>query len=908
MFFREPAQPWAACLRLSILAVCVALMFCACTGGGRSSTPPPPPPKIMSITISASNTTIALGLTQQLTATANYDNGSTQNLTNSVVWSSSANAVATVSLTGLLSSVGQGNATITATSGSVSSTFAITIGPPVLLSIAISPSPMTVDMSSGSQPHFTASAKYTDKTIDVTSSTSWSIVNNYVASIDTGGAVTAHKSGHTSVSATFNNMNSSAELTVQAPPRFVYVTSDTGRLITRAAVDHSSGVLRYESYLSTSMPTGAFECVTTDPLNQHAYLSLTVPNPGTGGSPGAVAIFTIDPATGALTAQGAPMNVQNPLGCIEFEPSGKFGYSVSQINNQSNPIVIFARNANDGTLSVTNTVQLASQGNGGIVIDPLGQYLYLSSLYSGSGTEALAYGFAIDSNTGALTAVPGTPFQLSNNAGQFAIDQAGRFLYMSNTNGASIDVYSIDRATGKLTALSALSLNTCINPTPLEFAPSNTFAYSTCSMDTQHDTKSASVESFSVSNSGQLSQIGSAPTGDASHQLSLDPSGGSAYVTGFSNYIYSYQIGNDGIAHAGRIVGAQAQSNSIAIVGGTAGVTYTPTYAYIASAGDNKLTTYSVQSDGSLIAGTSVTTQTSPVVLTSQPWSNDLLLGSAAAKPNVAPFTLNSTTGIATPGSLFGDATTLGGVATDISDQWAFVSDSSNGVVYTYLNEGGSVWGLLGYPAGTSFPAGSQPGPLAVDPAGRLLYVANQGDNTISAFQYFGTSPQLNVVTGSPYTLASRPVALTLDSTGLFLYVATADQQLSVYAVDYLNGGKLTLLGSQALPGNPAALAVEPSGKYLYSADSSGIGVFSINSSTGALTGIGPSPAINLSNCKGVWVEPSGRYLYAGTSTSSSGAIDAYKINSDGTLTALTGNPVATPNQPTAMTFKATIR
>ena len=163
-------------------------------------------------------------------------------------------------------------------------------------------------------------------------------------------------------------------------------------------------------------------------------------------------------------------------------------------------------------------------------------------------------------------------------------------------------------------------------------------------------------------------------------------------------------------------------------------------------------------------------------------------------------------------------------------------------------------------------------------------------------------------MTGSPYTLATRPLALTLDSTGLFLYAATADKQLSVYGVDYFSGGKLTLLGSQALPGNPAALAVEPSGKYLYAADSIGISVFSINSSTGALTGIGSSPAINLSNCKGIWVEPSGRYLYAGTSSSGSGAIYAYKTNSDGTLAALTSNPVATPNQPTAITFKALIQ
>jgi 6-phosphogluconolactonase (cycloisomerase 2 family) len=456
----------------------------------------------------------------------------------------------------------------------------------------------------------------------------------------------------------------------------------------------------------------------------------------------------------------------------------------------------------------------------------------------------------------------------------------------------------------------------------LQFAPTNLFAYSTCSMDIQHTPKSASVESFAVSNTGQLSHIGSAPTGDASQQFTLDPSGRFGYVTGFSNYIYSYQIGNDigndGIAQAAGTLGAQSQSNSMAIVGGTAPVTYTTKFAYVSSTGDNKLSSYAVQPDGTFVAGTSVLTQQNAFALTGQPWTNDLLLGSGtAATPNIAPYTLNSATGAPSSGSLFGNATTVGGVATDISDQWAFVSDSTNGVVYTYQNVNGSFWSLMLYgdPGQTpfsSFAAGAGAGPLAVDPAGRLLYVGNQGANSISAFQYFGTSPELNVVTGSPYSLAAKPVALTLAPNGLFLYVATADQQLSVYAVDYFNGGKLTFIGANTLPSQPSALAAEPTGKYLYVAGSAGISAFSLNPITGALTNVGSSigsnPGISLANCNGVWAEPSGKYVYASTSTPNAGAIFAYTINPDGSLTALAVNPVASSNQPAAMTFKALIQ
>jgi 6-phosphogluconolactonase (cycloisomerase 2 family) len=913
MFLRECSQLSIARLRVCTLLFALASVCCACGGGGSSSTTTPP--SLVSISVNPASPTLALGVTQQFSALGTYSDGSTKAVA-TATWSSSNPNVATIAGTGLLSSLAQGNITINAAVGSIAGTAAVTIGPPILMSISVSPSSAIVDLGSNSHSQLRAIATYTNGSTDVSTSATWSVVNNYVASVDSSGTLTGHKSGHTSVIAAFNNLSGSAEVTVQAPPRHLYVTSDTGRLVTRATVDNSTGQLRYESYGPTNVLNGVFECLTTDPSNDYAYISFTVPNPGTGGSPGSVAMFSIDQSSGALTAVGSPMAVQIPLGCIQFEPSGKFGYSVSAVNNVNNPLVIFSRNATDGTLSVQNTVQLTAPGSG-IVIDPLGQYLYLASVAASVGAQSFAYGFVIDSNTGGLTAVPGTPFVISNLSGQFSVDQVGRYLYMSNSNGSSVDVYSIDRATGKLTALSAMSLTTCINPSQLQFAPSNAFGYLTCSMDAQHTFKSASVESFAVSNAGQLSHIGSAPTGDAPHQFALDPSGRFGYVTGFSNYVYLYQIGNnignDGIAHAVGTLGAQPGSNSMLVVGGTAPVTYTTKFAYVSSTGDNKLSSYAIQSDGTWIPGASVLTQPNAFAFTGQPWTGDILLGSAGApRSNVTPYALSPANGSPSPGFSFGDAATVGGVATDISDQWAFLSDSTNGVIYTYAHSNAGFWNLIPYapsgqPTFTSFAAGAGAGPLAVDPAGRLLYVGNQGANTISAFQYFGTTPELNVVTGSPYPLAAKPVALTLAPNGLFLYVAT-DQQLSVYGVDYFNGGKLTLLGVKTLPVQLTSIAAEPSGRYVYAADSTGITGFSVNSTTGALTSIGSGPGITLANCNGIWAEPSGKYLYASTSTSNSGAVFAYQINPDGSLTALATNPVASSNQPAAMTFKALIQ
>ena len=70
---------------------------------------------LVSIVVSPLNPSIAFGETQQFTAAGHFGSRSTQNLTASVVWSSSAPDVATINAAGLASSVSPGSTTITAT-------------------------------------------------------------------------------------------------------------------------------------------------------------------------------------------------------------------------------------------------------------------------------------------------------------------------------------------------------------------------------------------------------------------------------------------------------------------------------------------------------------------------------------------------------------------------------------------------------------------------------------------------------------------------------------------------------------------------------------------------------------------------------------------------------------------------
>ena len=81
----------------------------------------PPPPTLVSIAVTpASYSTLAVGGTQQFTATGTYSDASTGDLTTQVTWTSSDTTKATVNSTGLGTGIAYGSATITASLGGVS--------------------------------------------------------------------------------------------------------------------------------------------------------------------------------------------------------------------------------------------------------------------------------------------------------------------------------------------------------------------------------------------------------------------------------------------------------------------------------------------------------------------------------------------------------------------------------------------------------------------------------------------------------------------------------------------------------------------------------------------------------------------------------------------------------------------
>ncbi|MBU5614015.1 DUF3443 family protein [Geomonas azotofigens] len=112
-------------LALAVVAVLVALVGCG--GGGKKG------PALTSITVTPTNSTLSVGTTWRFTATGTYSDNSTRDITNLVSWSSSSEAVATISnasgTKGLITAVSVGTATVRATLGAVTGTTGLTTTP-----------------------------------------------------------------------------------------------------------------------------------------------------------------------------------------------------------------------------------------------------------------------------------------------------------------------------------------------------------------------------------------------------------------------------------------------------------------------------------------------------------------------------------------------------------------------------------------------------------------------------------------------------------------------------------------------------------------------------------------------------------------------------------------------------------
>jgi hypothetical protein len=176
-----------------------------------------------SLEVTPVNPTIAAGTTLQFGATGTFSDGSTQDLTAQVTWSTVDPSVATVSnaagFHGLANGVAQGITTISASLGGMSASSTLAVSAATLDSIAVTP--VDPSIAAGTALQFTATGTFSDSsTQDVTTLVTWFSSDLSVATVGNPpgveGLASALNAGSTTVSAVFAGKTGSTTLTVSA--------------------------------------------------------------------------------------------------------------------------------------------------------------------------------------------------------------------------------------------------------------------------------------------------------------------------------------------------------------------------------------------------------------------------------------------------------------------------------------------------------------------------------------------------------------------------------------------------------------------------------------------------------------------------------------------------------------------
>ena len=177
---------------------------------------------LVSVEVTPTNPSIASGTSQQFTATGTFTDGTTQDLTEEVAWSSSdpmAQFSTAAGTYGLVEGFAVGSATISAMHSGISGATTLTISTATLASIALTPASPGIPL--GANQAFAATGTFTDGSVqDVTAAVVWSSSDASVATIANDaagkGLATSIAMGTTTISAELSGLTGSTTLTVSS--------------------------------------------------------------------------------------------------------------------------------------------------------------------------------------------------------------------------------------------------------------------------------------------------------------------------------------------------------------------------------------------------------------------------------------------------------------------------------------------------------------------------------------------------------------------------------------------------------------------------------------------------------------------------------------------------------------------
>ena len=166
---------------------------------------------VASVVVSPPHVDVSPNGQAQFTAIA-YDAVQNALSDRTITWSTSNAGVATVDAGGLMIAVGQGSATITATSEGKTGVATVNVGQASVATVTVTPTPLS--MSVGQTTQLAATLKDASGNVVTGPAVAWSSSNSAIATVSAQGMVTAVAAGSATITATSDGKTGSAALTI----------------------------------------------------------------------------------------------------------------------------------------------------------------------------------------------------------------------------------------------------------------------------------------------------------------------------------------------------------------------------------------------------------------------------------------------------------------------------------------------------------------------------------------------------------------------------------------------------------------------------------------------------------------------------------------------------------------------
>ena len=744
-----------------------------------------------SVVISPSSATIPLGLTRQFTATGHFKNGTISNLTTAVAWSSNNPGVFTFNngsgSSGVASSVSQGSGTVTASIGSIVGSASLTIAPPAVVSLSLSPLSPSIDL--GTRQQFSVTGYYTDHSSQtLTAGVTWQSSAPAIASVDQYGVAVAQSFGSTMITGQFGSFSASTVLRV-VPELTSIVVSPNGATVqvgttqpftaTGFYTDHSSQVLTSGVTWSTQSPSVA--TINSQGVAMAIAQGQTTVSAVFGSVSGSATISVGPPVLVSLSI--TPSNPSVAAGVIQqFQAIGTYSdhstqpvYSQAWISSDTSVATInlaayataVAQGSTTITVSVYNGVaQPVTASTTLLVTAPAfksleilpdhpallpgtSQQLRVEEIYTDGSTVDLTGPVTWASSNGSVASITNTGMLSTVSQGVTTITASSsdlnltattpievyasgqaRFAYVSNYRDDTIGLYLLDGTSGQLFPAATTFLGGGNGPVAVASDPSGQFLY-TANKD------SGSISALTIDSiTGSLVPISNTPTTwHGPMSLAVHPSG---------------------------------------------------RYLFVA---DHEVTVYGIASNGSTSPIWQQLGATYPVCVTLDP-TGTLVYATTFYPGSISGYTFDAQSGSLTamPGSPFSAGLYLEFAIVHPSGKFAYVTNANGqSVSVLAIDPASGALTLQGDPV----PVQQAPSFLAFDRSGNYLYVTNNFSNTISGFAVDQVTGNLTPLIGSPFTAigGEGPASISVDSTNQYMYVANeGTNTVGILAIDAAGG------------------------------------------------------------------------------------------------------------------------